>query len=652
MDTAEAPAARADDARVYQWVLIATAAVAAAVVLCAILVAAELPFGEWDAMAYGSWARQIADGWPRIQFAQTGAIELHRPLFYFLEGTVWAVFGFHQALGRLLALAFGMLLALALAYTAARSAPKRYALVSAASALCLLFAAQPYERYVISGLSDVPVAAMLAVTAALLAASRGHPRLLGAVGLAACLSLLTKPTALASLLGLTGAVIVGRRATLRARIPGGVALLLGAAVALIYDEIEARRLHVGLKTFLTSGSDGFYSSLAANRRGHVLLDDSWLGGDLRLLLLFAAVYALVRLIANHRNAVMIALPAALAWEIAGPHLAGGASGLVSGSGGSLQSLAVLVLAGALLFALVAPSDAIPSRTELARLLVWAAPPIVVWVTYSAYDVRLLSAAWPPLLLLAAAALRPVFPGAASVDGSAVAVPAAALLVLAALGTVQLNGLGHDGWHRFTSGFGDAAAMRSLALGGDFSDELAALQPQLASVSSVLTTDSRLQFFYGDKVRLAPPESCAQLQGAPTALVLLESDEERAIYGAKAQASFWERCANPSPTLVAERPGAYALFTTGRTTNVAGSCGPEPTSGLVVEFGRFGNDRAASAFLDQAKGLGFVQAKVERVSCTTYRVVETGIPSRSVGRSIVAEAKSAHLDARLVDTPQP
>jgi len=57
-----------------------------------------------------------------------------------------------------------------------------------------------------------------------------------------------------------------------------------------------------------------------------------------------------------------------------------------------------VLVACLLFALQAPTDSIPERESLLRLLVWAVPPTAVWAAYAVYDVRLLSAAWPPLIL--------------------------------------------------------------------------------------------------------------------------------------------------------------------------------------------------------------------------------------------------------------
>jgi hypothetical protein len=318
----------------------------------------------------------------------------------------------------------------------------------------------------------------------------------------------------------------------------------------------------------------------------------------------------------------------------------------------VQTLAVVVLALSLVLALAAPPAAIADRLELARLLVWFAPPFVVWIVYSAYDIRLLSAAWPPLLLVLTRALLPAFAGALTFDARAVAVPAAATVVLAAYGSVDLNGFGNGGWHQFTSALGSDTALRSVALGGDFDAELTAVQPQVRPDAAVVTTDARLQFYYPSNVRLQPPTDCSQLRSAPsTVFVLLESDEERTLYGPKAAAAYWAACRHPTPTMVAERPGAFAIFVTGHPVNESGGCATQaPTPGLAVEFGRFRTDAPAERLLAQAKRVGFVQAKVERLGCNLYRVVETGIPNAAVGRSIVAEAKTAKLDARLVESP--
>jgi hypothetical protein len=630
---------------------VAVGAIALVVLAFGVAISLFLPYGEWDAMAYGSWSRLIADHWPHLRFAAASAVDYHRPFFYALQGTAWRVFGFHESLGRLLSLAFAALLTVAVAFIAWRSVPRRYAQLAAAVAVALLITLTSFERYIASGLSDVPVAAMIAVTAALLYVRRLGRARLPLVALTACLSLLTKPSALTALLGLGAAALIGPRVDLPRRLRAAGAVGVGTVVALIYDVVQARYVHMGLRTFMTTGTDGFYAALAAQRRNDVLLDGSWLGADLRLLMWFAVAYSLARFAprSTHRIAVGVALPLALIWSWLGPHFAGAAGGLVPESAGGLEQIAVIVLAASLLFALDAPSDAIANRLDLARLLVWMAPALIVWSWYAVYDVRLASPAWPPLVLLMTRALLPAFAGAAARRQAFVAFPAVALLLLAALATENMNGLGTSGWRTFTSGLGNDASMRSLALGGDFSAELDALIPQVKPGDTIVTPDGRLEFRYLSQISLQAPRSCSQLRRpGRTLFVLLESDEERTLYGAKAGAAYWENCRKPALTKIAERPGAFALFVSRTVRADVVGCGASPANvGLAVEFGRFRTPAEAQRLLERVKSLGFVEAKVEQLGCASYRVVELGVPSQSVGDSIVTEAGTAHLQAKVV-----
>jgi hypothetical protein len=133
-------------------------------------------------------------------------------------------------------------------------------------------------------------------------------------------------------------------------------------------------------------------------------------------------------------------------------------------------------------------------------------------------------------------------------------------------------------------------------------------------------------------------------------VLLESDEVRTIYGNKASPAFWETCRGRSLTLVAERPGAYALFVNGGLRQAVGGCGaPAPVPQLAVEFGpHYRTAAQAKTALKPLVGLGFVRARVDQVGCANYRIIETGITDATVGDSIIVEARKAHLDARLVN----
>lgn len=627
------------------------ALVALLLVALMLAVAIFLPYGDWDAMSFGTWSRLIAVHWPHLRFSSVGPAQYHRPLFYVLQGLVWAVFGFHPALGRLLSLGFSLLLVGAVAWLAFRTARIRGTFAAALAVLVVLLITA-FERYATGGLSDIPVAALVATTAALLLSPRLGRAQLPLVGLSATLAVLAKPSSLPALAGLGAAVLIGPRAELRRRGAAVAAIVAGSALGIVYDVVQAGYVHLGLYDFLTVGTRGFYAQLADHARRHVLLDGSWLGADLRLLLAFALLYALARLALGHRTTVAAALPLALAWSWLGPHLAG-ASGLRAGilaTGGWPEQTAVLVLAASLLLALAAPDDAVPTRLQLARGLVWAAPPTAAWAARVVYDDRLLAPAWTPLVLLIVWSLLPAYLGAVHLRRWLVLVPAAAAMVVGVYAANGIDGLGPSGWRAIraggVSGLRDAALMRNVALGGDFSSEVNALAPQVGPRDRILTYDLRLQYFYLGRVDFAPPLACSQLRGYGV-FVLLESDEVRTLYGDRAGSAFWQSCSGV--TEVAERPGAFAIFVRGAPAATTGGCGaPPPEAGLAVQFGpTLRTEASARRLLARLVSLGFVQARVEQLGCASYRVGEHGVPDAKVGASVVAEARSAGIEARVV-----
>jgi hypothetical protein len=189
-------------------------------------------------------------------------------------------------------------------------------------------------------------------------------------------------------------------------------------------------------------------------------------------------------------------------------------------------------------------------------------------------------------------------------------------------------------------------MRNIALGGDFSAEFNAVQQEVGPDDQLVTGDSRLQFHYGDQVDLQAPENCAQLRSEKRVVfVLLESDEIRSIYGDKATADFWSSCTSPSLTKVTERPGAFALFVTGAPRGRCDTAAPD--SRPAVEFGRFKAQAAANGLYQRIQGAGFVEAKLEQVSCDELRIVEY-VPDDATGSSVIAEAKRAGFTPRLVE----
>lgn len=609
----------------------------------ALFVAIALPYGEWDAMSFGTWSRLIAGHWPHLRFSSVGAAEYQRPLFYFIQGTAWAVLGFHQAVGRLLSLCFSLVLLGSTASLAARGGRRHRALIGALASVVLLLVAG-FDRYIAAGLSDIPAAGLVALVAALLLVQRLGRARLPLAAAAAAAAVLAKPSALPALVGLIGAIALGSRSDLRPRLHAAAAVAVGGAAGIAYDALQAAYLHTGLFGFLTSGTDGFYAQLAAADRRRVLLGGSWLGADLHLVLWFSLVYAVARLGLAHRRAVLIALPLSIGWTSLAPHLAGTGSGVASG--GLLERGALIALAASLVLSLDAPRWAIPSRLQLSRALVWATPPFVVWALRLVYDVRLLAPAWPPLVLLVTWTFAPAIVGAHRRAAFLPVVPVAAIIVLGTVAADNINGLGSAGWKALRSStITNAAQMRSLALGGDFATELDSLAHTIRSSDRIETYDRRLSFFYLNQVEIVAPGSCDQMRDGRI-LVLLESDEVRTLFGRRSTTAYWNACRSPRLTLVDERPGAYAIFVRGAPP-VQGGCGAQPSAGLAVEFGRFRTEAAARSLLFRAKAVGFVEARIERIGCTAYRVVETGVPGEAVGRSIVAEAASAHLRARLV-----
>jgi hypothetical protein len=652
MEASALRAIRAPENRVLSVTVGSVFLVAAVVFGLAAVVAVSMPYGIWDAMAYGSWSRMIADHWPHLRFAEASALDYQRPFFYFLQGTAWAIFGFHQAVGRLINLAFSVLLAAALGYLGLHS-PRKHGVLCGALAVGLLVIASPFEQYIVSGLTDIPVAAMLATTAAVLYARRLGWAQLPVLALVACLTQLTKPSAVISLGSLVAATMIGPRTDFRRRALLAGAISTGTVAALVYDEIQARFVHMSLKTFLTTGTDGYYVALAKQVRTDTLLGTGWLGNDLRILMVFAMGYAVMRVAGlAHRPSVVAALVSALCWSWIAPPHGNVAGGLVPGTTSRAQVIGVAVLAASLLFALRAPDDAVPSRLDLGRLLVWLLPSLGVWMVYAVYDTRLLSPAWPPLLLLMARALLPACVGARGLHRWAAAIPAAGLLLLAVLATEQLNGFGSAGWREFQSGLGDTTAMRALAYGSDFNTELETLRQQVRPGDTIATVDGRLPFVYPGQIKSSAPQTCGALKATgATLFVLLESDAERFRHGVRAESAYWERCRHPALTLIGERPSAFAIFAIGPAKSAVGGCGAPPTTpGLAVEFGRFRTPAAANALLAHLRSLGFVQAKVEQLGCSLYRVAETGIADRSVAHGIVSEAASAHLKTSIVPSP--
>ena len=97
--------------------LVAWGMVAGFLVIAAV-VAVAFPIHASDALTFGTWSRLISEHW-HFNEQQTGPSAYSRPLFYALQGWLWAIIGYSDVSGRLLCGLFSLLLVAALAFAAA-----------------------------------------------------------------------------------------------------------------------------------------------------------------------------------------------------------------------------------------------------------------------------------------------------------------------------------------------------------------------------------------------------------------------------------------------------------------------------------------------------------------------------------------------------
>lgn len=537
---------------------------AALVVLAGLVLAVTVPIHAIDALAYGEWSRLIGETW-NFHFTDIGAQDYHRPLFYALQGWLWGLFGFHEWIGRLLSLAFGVLLVGSVAWLAARGRAWKTSAALAALLVCLV---PNVLQGLASGLTDVPLAALVALTAALSWSSRlGRARPFALV-LAAAATVLVKPTGLVGLAALAVALLLGhanaagRRAEIRRSL---LPLGAGVAVALLYDALQAHRLGSGLVEFLTAGSTGYYADLARASRFDQLVGVQWLGRDLRLLVLYGIVYAVVRAAGrNHRAGVAAGAIAAPLLSVVLPALAGGGdvAGPFSTAGSGLAFVALCV---SLPLAWWCPPEAIPQRVWLERFAVLGLVPLAVWLWFGAYDTRLGSAAWPGLIALTAISFAPALEGAAARFPVAVAVPGFALVALLAYSYTDLDGLGEAQWRELrtlgVSGLLDGERTRNIVQ-PQVSQVVALAQQQMGPGDRIASADGQFSYYFPGRLGQRYPASCEALRGYRV-FVLLTDDGTRAymrdVEKVPWDPAYWAACKQPRLTQLSDGGGGYAVF---------------------------------------------------------------------------------------------
>jgi hypothetical protein len=497
-----------------------------------------------------------------------------------------------------------------------------------------------------------------AVAAAYSLAPRTRP---GAVllGLVSALAVVSKSTAVIAVAAFGVAQIVGPRAGIRARAQSALPIGVGALAGLGYFAYEAARADLGLLAFLRAGTGGQWAVLADQTRHDALLRVDLLGTDLRLLLCFAALYSAARIAgADHRAAALgsAAGAVAVAWIV--PAFAtGGAWAGPFADGLDVHAAGFVVLAALLPAAALAAPAAVPSRLVLLRLVVWAAPVLVLWYLHATYAPRLASPSWPPLVLALAIAVALVASGCASLQEPVAVVPVAVLATLVLASLPAVDALRGELWHRFWEagphGWTDAGAMRELGLGA-FGDELRVVEAQAGSDGLVRSTDERLRFWLGSgRVDTNVARTCSEAASARVFVVLLDpgsvATAEAAAPGA-ASTDFWSRCSSLVP--VWEIPGSFAAYTAGapRDTSRTVCVAPPRPSGLVAVFGDGLSREKAAALRRDATAVGFGAAAVERTGCAAYAVVLRGFSGQANAADFADEAAAAGFPVTLETLP--
>jgi hypothetical protein len=620
----------------------------------AALVAAVLPYHSWDAYSFGAWSRGIADT-GELHAPGGFTVAYQRPLFYVLQGWLWRATGFHLWEGRLLSLAFSVLFVVAVALLA-RRVLRLGALGTLAAALAAVLI-RDFAVNVAGGLSVVPAAAMVAAVAAafhLAPRGRAWP---AAVGVVAALAVLSKSTAILAVLAFAGAELLGPRRELRERALRIVPVVVGALAGLAYFGYEAARADLGLLAFLRDGTEGQWAALADRTRGDALLRVDLLGVDLRLPLWFALVYAALRLArVAHRRAAFAAAPAAVAASWLLPALAAGGSWAGPFAGGPDVHAVVYAVLAALLPA-AARATVVPSRLVLARLAVWAAPVLALWVRHATYAPRLASPSWPPLVLALAVVVTLVASGLGTLRVEVALLPVALLAVLVVASLPTIDALRGELWHRFwaagPSGWTDAAQMRTLGL-GTLADELRVVEDQAGPDGVVRSSDERLRFWLGARrVETSLPRACADVAPARVFVLLLDPSSAAAIEAAARGASstgYWDRCAGLVP--VWQIPGSFAAYTLGapRDTSSAACTVPPRPAGPVAAFGAGLSREAADRLRERAAAVGFSAAQVEEDGCGVYAVVLRGFSDRANAEDFAREARGAGFPVTLETLP--
>jgi 4-amino-4-deoxy-L-arabinose transferase-like glycosyltransferase len=599
--------------------------------------ASVLPYRYWDAMAFGTWSREIADRgqwWPSFDSLAS------RPLFYVGQGLLWLVFGDHEWLGRWLSALFALVFVLCVVWLGGRVASNGARSLVRVYACAIALCSAVLAALAAAGMSDVPVAAAAVLTAVVIWSRRLGRLRVPLAALAAAATALAKPTGYLALLGLALACLLSLRALeQRRRALGSLAgLAAGAGLGLVYDGFMAAHFRESISSFVGSGNTAYYRSRAAGQRWDAVLRADWFGAEIRLAVVFGLVYAVVRAAGGRgRTAAAVAAPVAIAWSLAGPAIADGGTPYPFANGLSLGLIAWLGLAAAIAATPFLPHTDVLNRRMFVALALWALPGAAAWLVSRPDEVRFLSPIWAPIVLMTAAALASTTLSLARRSAPAAAVPvlAASLLVIANL--VNVDGLGGSRWHHLLrlgwSGWTNSEQTEHYAY-AQFFYELEAARANLADGERLISSDSRLPYFFPDRVDVQYAQSCGELRGHRVFVLLTDrasTDIMKRLYGSSADPLAWLQC--PHLYEVSEEPGANATFVVGTPPSLA----PDPSACHISSYGGQLKDAVfadsvgyaeAKRVAVQAAQVGFRSAKIEQTGCSTFHVVVTGVPDEA------------------------
>ena len=529
----------------------------------ALVIAVVVPLHAQDALTFGEWSRLIAQNWHFHYPAVTGQ-EYGRPLFYVLQGWLWGAIGVDDSSGRILSLCFSMLLLGSLVWLMREE--RDWGILASLLVVLALLATPVFAFQMVAGLTDVAVAALVALTGALVWSRHLSVARAGFAGVAAMLAILTKPSALLALFGLALAQMLVNESW-RSRLLYRVGpLCAGIGAGLVYDLTQANFVHQGLRTFLQSGvNTAYYRTLADEARRYAIFDGNWFGDGLRVAAFFGLLYAVLRLArVQHRVAVAVGVPSALLASWLGPWFAAHQDRVVVGSLHSPGAAAAAIgTALFLAFGLTADRAAIPALRELARFAVWALPTAAAWVVYGAYDARLLAPAWPPLLALVVLSALPAASALAHRGQLAVALPFALFAVVVASNVYNLDGLHKSGWDqlRRTDDWLDRDKTRAIVLPA-LSRTLIVVRHQMRPGDLLISPEGAFRFFYPGHVEQSFPNNCDDLHRFRVFVLATDEGSKRYMEDflhVSGEPSFWAACSSPQLTQLSDGSEGYAVF---------------------------------------------------------------------------------------------